>query len=343
MTEADHQVLTVAILGGGSFGTALANIIARNGHDARLWVRDEVRARECQQSRENAHYLPGFKLHEKLIISADLKRCIAGARVVVIAVPSESFREVAKTVSPLLPQNTIVISATKGVEHDGFVLMSQILEQELPDNDIAIGVLSGPNFAKEIVQNQFTGSVIASEYSEVLEQVPRIFSSSTFRVYTNSDRYGVELAGALKNIYAIVTGIARALGCGNNTIAMLLTRSLAEMSRFAKCLGANSMTFLGLTGVGDLILTCTSDLSRNYRVGYAIGSGTSLEQAMADIGQVVEGVNTLKIVKAKAEELDVYMPLAMGLHAVLFEKRDIKTIIAELMSGENTTDVEYDR
>lgn len=340
MSETPDNVLRVAILGGGSFGTAIANIVATNGYSARLWIRDPVRAQECRETRRNSRYLPDYPLHEKLVFCSDLAECVDACDLVVIAIPSKSFREVARQVSGLLKPGTIVVSTTKGIEANSFTLMSEVLDQEL--DNVKIGVLSGPNFAAEIVKNQYTASVVASEHADVLDLVPQVFSSGTFRVYTNTDRYGVELAGALKNIYAIATGMAAALGCGHNTMAMLLTRSLAEMSRFANRLGADTMTFLGLAGVGDLILTCTSDLSRNYRAGYAVGKGQSLEQAVAEIGQAVEGINTLKTVRQKADELDVYMPLVQALYAVLFQQKSIETIIQQLMTGEANTDVEYD-
>ena len=334
------QPLNVAILGGGSFGTAISNIIAHNGHQAKMWIRDEARAQACRDTRTNERYLPGYKLHDSLAFYSDIEACLADSDVVVIAIPSQSFREVARQAAPFIAPGTLVVSTTKGIECQTFTLMSQVLEQEL--NDVKLGVLSGPNFAAEIVKQQYTASVVASEHAEVLSTVPHVFSSGTFRVYTNNDRHGVELAGALKNIYALATGMAAALGCGKNTVAMLLTRSLAEMSRFANKLGADTMTFLGLAGVGDLILTCTSDLSRNYRAGYAIGQGKSLEEAVAEIGQAVEGINTLKAVRTKANELDIYMPLVQALYAVLYEGECIDAIIKQLMSGEATTDVEYD-
>src|SRR5690606_5607753 len=204
-----------------------------------------------------------------------------------------------------------------------------------------IGVLSGPNFAKEIVQQQQTGTVIASEDESVITCVQGVLRSESFRVYANHDRYGVELGGALKNIYAIICGMAAALGAGQNTQAMLLTRSLAEMGRFAKVMGANPMTFLGLAGVGDLILTCTSDLSRNYRVGYALGQGKPLEQVVEGLGQVAEGVNTLRQTKQKADEMGIYMPLVSGLYEVLFEGKSIAAVVRQLMLGEQSHDVEY--
>lgn len=331
--------LTVAVLGGGSFGTALANIVATNGFSTYLWFRDSDRANQCQLSRENKTYLPGYRLHENLVISADLKASVERAQVLVIAIPSHSYREVVRSAAPFVKTGTLLVSATKGIEAPDFTLMSDILRDELPG--FKIGALSGPNFAKEIVQNQHTASVIASEHDEIVNTIPQVFSSSTFRVYSSRDRFGVELAGALKNIYAIISGMAAALGCGFNTQALILTRSLAEMGRFANHLGANAMTFLGLAGVGDLVLTCSSDLSRNYRVGYAVGSGKTLVQALADIGQVAEGVNTLKIVKQKADELNVYMPLATALFSILFEGQDIATVVHGLMTGEMASDVDF--
>ncbi len=332
------RVLSVAVLGGGSFGTAISNIVATNGHKAWLWMRDAERAAQCQRTRENPEYLPGYKLHENLSVSADLAECTSSCDIVVISVPSKSFREVASKVSAFIRQGAIVISTTKGVEADGFYMMSQVLEQEL--NQVRVGVLSGPNFAKEIIENQYTGSVIASKDTALIDLVRDVFSSSTFRVYSSPDPYGVELGGVLKNIYAIITGLASALGCGHNTMAMLLTRGLAEMNRMGQKLGAQPGTLLGLAGMGDLILTCTSDLSRNYRVGYAVGSGKSLDQAVAEIGQVAEGVNTLKIVKKKADELNVYMPLVNGLYAILFGGRNVLDVVEGLMTGEMASDVD---
>lgn len=329
---------TVAVLGGGSFGTAIANMSALNRHPTFLWMRDEKRAELCQQARENTRYLPSYKLHESLVITADLENVLEQADFVFISVPSRSFRELARRVSPLIKADTPVISTTKGIEVDTFKLMSQILEEEIPQAHV--GVLSGPNFAKEMVKGQITGSVIASEHEDVQAAVQTIFSSSSYRVYRNADRFGVELAGALKNIYAIVSGMAEALGTGKNTQAMLLTRSLAEMGRFSRELGADPMTFLGLAGVGDLILTCTSDQSRNFRAGYALGQGKNLDEAVEEIGQVVEGVNTLQTVHKKAAEMDVYMPLVQGLYAIIFEGQNIRRVVSRLMTGEMAYDID---
>lgn len=333
------DIRQVVVLGGGSFGTAVANIIASNGIHTYLWMRDELRAQICQRDRENAEYLRGYYFSDKLTVSSNFELSVKGADVVFISVPSESFREIARKVTPLLKPNAMVISTTKGIEAAGFTLMSQILEQEMPG--VAIGCLSGPNFAKEIIQKQLTGTVIASEFDIITDNIPRILTSDTFRVYINHDRYGVELGGALKNMYAIMAGMAAAIRVGHNSTAMLLTRALAEMSRFAEKLGANPMTFLGLSGVGDLILTCTSDLSRNYRLGYAVASGKSIADAKEEIHQSVEGVNTVKLVKEKAEQLGVYMPLVAGLYAVLFEQKPISDVLRLLMLSEQNTDVEF--
>ncbi|WP_111641993.1 NAD(P)H-dependent glycerol-3-phosphate dehydrogenase [Marinimicrobium alkaliphilum] len=334
-----RDTVKVCVLGGGSFGTAIANISATNGHPTFLWMRDSALADSCHQARENTRYLPGYPLADGLEITGDLERAVGGSELVFVSIPSHSFRAVTRQIKPYLSASAMVVSTAKGIEPDGFTLMSQILEQELPDHPI--GVVSGPNFAREIVQHQQTGTVVASEYEAVVRCVQETLRSETFRVYANTDRYGVELGGALKNIYAIACGMAAALGAGHNTQAMLLTRSLAEMGRFASEMGANPMTFLGLAGVGDLILTCTSDLSRNYRVGYELGKGKPLQSVVSGIGQVAEGVNTLQQVKRKADELGVYMPLVSGLHAIIFEGRSIADVARHLMLGEQNTDVEY--
>lgn len=330
---------TVAVLGGGSFGTAIANIIAGNGHSTYLWMRDTEQAELTRSRRENSRYLPGHPLVPELEVTADLAQAVSASNLVFVSIPSHSFRGLTRQIAPLLRSEAMVVSTAKGIEPGGFTLMSQILEQELPGRPI--GVLSGPNFAKEIVARQQTGTVVASEYKELVACVQRCLRSETFRVYANPDRYGVELGGALKNIYAIACGMAAAFGAGHNTQAMLLTRSLAEMGRFASAMGANPMTFLGLAGVGDLILTCTSDLSRNYRLGYALGQGQPLESVIEGLGQVAEGVNTLRQVKQKADELGVYMPLVSGLSAVLFDGEAIEDVARKLMLGEQNRDVDY--
>jgi len=330
---------TVTILGGGSFGTAIANIAATNGHRVFLWMRDSERAAEIQDIRENKRYMPGLPLHDNLTATTDLESAVSQSDIIFVSIPSKSFRSVVETAKPFIKPSQLVVSTTKGIESGSFLLMSQILKELLPEN--AVGVLSGPNLAKEIAQKTLTATVIASESPELRTSIQALLSCSYFRVYANLDTFGVELGGSLKNIYAIMSGLADAFGMGENTKSMLVTRSLAEMSRFAVCLGANPMTFLGLAGVGDLMVTCNSSLSRNFRVGYAVGKGKKLEDAIEELGEVAEGINTLRSVKAKADELEVYMPLVQGLYAILIEQKEIKDIISGMMLAQQSTDVEF--
>jgi glycerol-3-phosphate dehydrogenase (NAD(P)+) len=329
----------IAVLGGGSFGTAIANIAAEAGIKTYLWMRNEDAVEEIKASRVNIKYLPDLKLHENLQPTSDLQEAIDAAYLVFYAVPSKSFRSVVESTKAFIKPEQWVVSTTKGIEPGTLNLMSDILRAELPQ--CQVGVMGGPNLAKEIARHELTASVIASESSELRKGVQNALGCAYFRVYASADVYGVELGGALKNIYAIMAGIAAAKHLGENTRAMLLTRSLAEMGRFAETQGANPMTFLGLSGVGDLIATCSSPLSRNYRVGFAFGSGKSLDEAVEELGEVAEGVNTLAQVKRYADEKDIYMPLAQGLYMMIYQQVPLSVIIEKLMSGEQNTDVEY--
>ena len=329
----------VAVLGGGSFGTVIANIIAANDHKVRLWMRNTRLAGQINVSHENQEYLPGFRLHDNLLATSVLEEAIENIDILFVAVPSKSFRDVVRQVSVQLPSQTLVISLTKGIESPGFNLMSEILRAELPANPT--GVLSGPNLASEIAAGHLTGSVIASAVPGHNALIQSLLHSPTFRVYSSHDMYGVELGGALKNVYAIMAGLGAALGLGENTVGMLMTRALAEMSRFAVHMGANPMTFLGLSGVGDLIVTCASPLSRNYQVGFALGKGQSLDEILRELGQVAEGINTLGLLKAESDRREVYMPLVNGLHAILYERRTVAEVLGEMMLAEQVQDVEF--
>lgn len=331
--------LRVAVLGGGSFGTVLANLAAENGHDATLWLRDEAQLADMSAARENTRYLPGFRLDDNLRFSSDLAATVAGADILFVSIPSKAFRSVLQAAKPHLRADHILVSTTKGIEKDSFTLMSEILREE--SGLKRIGVLSGPNLAKEIAAKMLSGTVIASTNPEVREKVHLALSGKYFRVFANSDVYGVELGGALKNIYAIAAGMAGALTLGENSKSMLLTRALAEMSRFAVQLGANPLTFIGLAGVGDLIATCSSPLSRNYQVGFALGSGKTLEDVIEDLEQTAEGVNTIHIVKHKADEFGVHMPIVNGLYEIIFNQRPMPEVMASLMHGGQSSDVEF--
>lgn len=333
-------VKTVTVVGGGSFGTVIANIVAENGYRVRFWMRSDVLAAEVNRTRENARYLPGYQLHENIVATHDMQEAVTDAELIFVAVPSAYFRKVLQQMKLFLSPESILVSTTKGIESGSFLLMSQVLREEVPD--ARVGVLSGPNLAREIADKNLTGTVVASDDAQVMDMVRRVLRSDYFRVYSNADMFGVELGGSLKNIYAIIAGLASSLGMGANTNGMLITRSLTEMARFGRRLGADPMTFLGLSGVGDLIVTCSSSLSRNFSVGYALGQGRSLDQVVEELGQVAEGVNTLKLVKEKADELDVYMPLAAGLYAIMYEGKSVESVISSLMLGEQALDVEYE-
>ncbi|MDN7133299.1 NAD(P)H-dependent glycerol-3-phosphate dehydrogenase [Halomonas sp. MC140] len=331
--------INVAVLGGGSFGTALASIAADNNARVRQWMRDEALVAQINQEHRNGRYLPHYAINPAVQASTDLKAVLADASLVLIAIPSKAFRSVVQAAKAWLTPEQILVSTTKGIEPDSFLLMSQVLEQETGFEHI--GVIAGPNLASEIADKQLTATVIASADPLTRTRVQQALGCRYFRVYASDDRHGVELGGALKNIYAIAAGMAAALGMGENTRSMLMTRALAEMSRFAVAEGANPMTFLGLAGVGDLIVTCSSNLSRNYRVGHAMGEGRTLEEAVSSLGQVAEGVNTVKLVCAKAREMGIYMPLAEGLSRVLFDGVPAQDMARTLMMAEQSSDVEF--
>lgn len=345
MSEAGAAPSRVAVVGAGNFGTVIANIVAARGHRVELWLRDPERAEEMARLRENRRYLPGHTLHDGVRPVTDLAAAVAEAALVFVAIPSASFEEVAVGMAPHLAPGTFLLSTTKGLvpvaeSADGaFLTMSDLLARHCPQ--ARIGVLSGPNIAEEIASGSFTGTVVASPDDALRDFVQATVHSRSFRVYSNPDMQGVELAGALKNIYAIASGMAAALGAGQNTSAMLVTRGLGEMSRLAARLGADPMTFLGLAGVGDLMVTCSSPLSRNYALGRAVGEGRSLEEAQRELGRLAEGVNTIALVHRRARALGVDMPIVQGLHEILFEGHPLAEVLIRLMLAEQRHDVEF--
>ncbi|MYD42600.1 MAG: NAD(P)-dependent glycerol-3-phosphate dehydrogenase [Gammaproteobacteria bacterium] len=330
--------MRVAVVGAGNFGTVIANIVARNGCETYLVVRNQNQLEDMLRDRENKRYLPGYKLADDVRPTADLQLAAGESELLFITVPSTSFRQAAKALRPYVKPSAFVISGTKGVEATNFRLMSQIVADEIPQG--IVGVLSGPNLAEEIAAGLFAGTVIASKDPKLVATVQEYLQSSRFRVYGNSDVYGVELGGALKNIYAIICGMATTLQVGQNALAMVMTRSLAEMNRFAKRMDANAITFLGLAGVGDLIATCSSEHSRNFQLGREIARGLTLDEAQTKLGKLAEGVNTLQVVFDKKEELGVYMPLVDGLYRVLFRNENMLSVIGELMTSVQQPDVE---
>ena len=330
--------IRLTVLGGGSFGTAMANLAARNGCDTTLWVRNKRTVKSMTKLQMNKKYLPGYKLDDRLKYSYELQTAVKDKDIIFLAVPSSAFRETLKNIKPVITGQSIV-SLTKGMEKDTFAMMSDIIKEELPE--VNFGVMSGPNLAVEIMKNMPSATVIASESEPLRHAVQAALHSAFFRVFASDDIRGVELGGALKNIYAIAMGMAAAYDVGENTKAMLLTRSLAEMSRFGLEEGANPLTFLGLSGVGDLYATCSSELSRNYRIGNMLGRGMSIDAAVKKLGQTAEGVNTIQQVHEKASKKGIYMPITHALYAVIYEDKAALGVALHLMEAGFRSDVEF--
>lgn len=343
-TDLDNQLanqpapLKIAVLGGGSFGTAMANLSSKNGCEVTLWVRDKRSVKSMQKTHINKKYLPDHKLDERLQFTHDLQAAVKGKDLIFVAVPSSAFRETLQKIAPFISAQAIV-SLTKGMEKDTFALMSDVIVDELPN--VAFGVMSGPNLAKEIMNNMPSATVIASQSAALRLAVQTALHSAFFRVFASDDLIGVELGGALKNIYAIAMGMAAAYDIGENTKAMILTRALAEMSRFGVQAGANPLTFLGLSGVGDLYATCSSTLSRNYQIGNMLGRGMSLDQAIKKLGQTAEGINTIQQVNEKAMKAGIYMPITHALHDIIYEDKAPLGVALNLMEAGFRSDVEF--
>lgn len=321
----------VAVLGAGSWGTALAVSICGNECPVRLWARDEQAARELSLTRTNARYLPGHRIPDNLAVTADLAEAVDGASIVVVAVPSDAVGELGALLSKLLTEDVRVVSASKGLDSVSGRRVSQVLEAEVPQCAARLAALSGPNLAVELAAGVPTAGVIASADSETGQFCRRVLASSQFRLYTTSDIIGVELGGSLKNVMAIAAGICEGMGFGDNTKAALLTRGLAEMTRLGLALGARAETFAGLSGVGDLIATAASRLSRNLRVGLALGQGRALDEILQELGQVAEGVPTTRAVVDLARRVGVDMPISSETHSILFKGLPPSEGLAHLM------------
>jgi glycerol-3-phosphate dehydrogenase (NAD(P)+) len=320
----------IGVIGSGSWGTALAVHLAHTGHDVRLWARDPALAAAMSASRENRTYMPGIALPPALSPTGDLSMALDGAQFVVVAAPSHGVREVARRASGHVPRGCAIVSATKGLEEESLLRMSQVLRQELPDAGEVV-VLSGPSFASELARTLPTALVAAGESAVVVEAVMAHFRSPALRLYGSSDVVGVELGGSLKNIIAIAAGVVEGLELGHNALAALITRGLAELSRLAVALGAQPTTLSGLAGLGDLVLTCTGDLSRNRRVGLALAKGQSLEQILASTKMVAEGVRTTQAALALSARHGIELPIASEMSDVLAGRTDPQTAIRNLM------------
>ncbi len=328
----------VAVLGGGSFGTVLANLAASNGYNVSLWVRDSEQALRINSEGANTTYHPELKLSKNITASDNLKEVLNNRSIIFIATPSIVFEQIVIRVSDCIDEKPYLVSCTKGILDDPFRLLSDIISSKLKN---AIGVLSGPNLAKEIADEKIAGTVIASPDESLINIVKSVLSSETFKIYSSKDMQGVEMAGALKNIYAVICGMAESLKVGENAIGLILTRSMAEMSRFAVAKGANPITFLGLSGMGDLVATCMSTLSRNYQLGFNIGSGMSLSKAKESVGQVAEGVRTLEVVLKESSKLNIKMPLVESMYNIIYNDASPNTLIDDLINNPNEIDVEF--
>ena len=328
----------ISVLGGGSWGTVLANLASCNQHNVTLWMRDSKVVEEVNKSKRNSKYLPELKLEGNINATDDIS-LIKNSEMVIFCIPSDSFREVSKKASEHINQNVQLITATKGVEKDKFNLMSQVLNEYMSNN--SVGILSGPNLAEEIANKHLSGTVIASKDKALQQNAIDILGSDFFRVYENDDPYGVEMGGAIKNIYAIACGVADGLNSGENTVGMIMTRGLGEMSRLAVELGANPQTFLGLSGVGDLITTCASPLSRNHKFGKYIGEGLSVKSATDKIGQTVEGLKTLKVVKVLSDERNINMPIVDSLYKIIYKGENLNGSIQNILGEDLVKDVEF--
>jgi glycerol-3-phosphate dehydrogenase (NAD(P)+) len=330
----------VAVIGAGTWGTALASVCADNQHQVTLWVRDARLADEINTRHTNEKYLPGIELSTSIVAVTDLQSAVRGKKAVILALPSHAMREVVRQLADHLEVDVLLIHATKGFELESLKRMSEVIREEV---SAAIGeklaVLTGPSHAEEVILRSPTTVVVSSECEQSMLAAQDLLMTPHFRVYTNADMIGAEIAGALKNIIALGAGLSDGLGFGDNAKAALLTRGLAEITRLGIKLGANPMTFLGLAGVGDLIVTCTSKHSRNWRAGYMLGQGMPLDEVLQKMGMVVEGVRTTHAAEKLARREQVDMPITRTIYGILFEHKSPRQGVEELMARDRTIEM----
>jgi glycerol-3-phosphate dehydrogenase (NAD(P)+) len=320
----------VAVLGAGSFGTVLAQVLSQNVKEVTLWVREEKLAREINSTRINSRYCPGLVLNSKIKVTHEREKVFEnGLDAVIWVLPSKVYREATRDFAPFFKGDEIVFHATKGVEDGTLKRISEILTEELPVH--RIGVISGPNLAGEIARGDPAATVVASHFNEVVHAGYELFMNPKMRVYGVQDIVGVEWAGTLKNILAIASGTLDALQLGWNARAMLISRGLAEMVRFGVAMGGKTETFLGLAGVGDLLATCSSSMSRNYQVGFALGKGESLDQILKNLGSTAEGVRTSQVIGAYAQARGIYMPITEAVNQLVKGEITVPELMKDLM------------
>lgn len=332
--------MQIAVIGAGSWGTALAAVLGQKHPSVALWVRSPDLSEQIKTTRENANYLPGCKLPQSVTVTHKLGEAADGAPLIVLATPSHAVRQTAAELAPYVGANTVIASAAKGLELASVKRMSEVIAEELPVITGQIAVLSGPNHAEEVALGQPTATVAAATSRKVAEYVQDTFMLPYFRVYTNPDINGVELAGALKNIIALGAGIADGLGFGDNAKSALMTRGLAEIARLGIAMGANPLTFAGLAGIGDLIATCTSVHSRNRRAGIMLAAGKTVDEIQVETSMVVEGIRATKAAYQLAANYDVDMPITSQIYQVLYQNKSPKDAVLELMTRSRTHEVE---
>lgn len=323
----------IAVIGGGSWGTTLAGLLADKGHDVTLWVYEEDLAVRMVRNRANDVYLPEYLLPQALNVTSDMSVAVTGKDVILTVAPSHVTRRVLESLVPYLKEDAVFVSATKGIENDTLMTMAEVMEDVLPKAFHGrMSYLSGPSFAREVCLKMPTAVCIASRDPAVAKRMQVAFNTEYFRVYTSPDVTGVELGGSLKNVIAIAAGCSDGFGFGHNTRAALITRGLAEISRLGVAMGASPLTFAGLSGMGDLVLTCTGELSRNRTVGFKLGEGMKLADILAEMKMVAEGVKTAKSAYDLSRKHDVQMPITEQVYALLYEDRDPKKVVRELMT-----------
>ena len=323
----------IGVIGAGSWGTTLADLLAKKGHDVTLWAYEAELVAEMKKTRVNSVFLPGIMLAAGLKFSNSLEETVAGKKVILCVAPSQVVRSVIANALPFIEPAAVIVSASKGIELNTLLTVSQIYEELLsPGLYRNFAVLSGPSFAREVALEMPTAVTVAAQEEEVAGRVQSVFTTSNFRVYTNSDMLGVELGGAIKNVIAIAAGISDGLGFGYNTRAALITRGLAEITRLGLAMGAQPATFAGLAGMGDLVLTCTGDLSRNRSVGIKLGEGKRLSEILGEMRMVAEGVKTTQSTYELARKLKVEMPITDKVYQVLYEDKPAREAVLELMT-----------
>jgi glycerol-3-phosphate dehydrogenase (NAD(P)+) len=325
----------IGVIGAGAWGTALALLLADKGHDVTLWMYEKDLAEETQRTRENRVYLPGFTLPANIAVNASLEGVVRERPYILSVVPSHTARAVSTQMAPFLSNGAVIVNASKGIEIETLMPLSEVFRETLPSKlHERLCFLSGPSFAKEVAQKMPTAVALASVDPEASRRAQQLMSTPYFRVYTNRDVIGVELGGSIKNVIAIAAGVLEGLGYGYNTMAALLTRGLAEMTRLGAAMGADPRTFSGLAGMGDLVLTCTGGLSRNRTLGVRLGKGERFEDIMKGLATVAEGVKTAKAARELARKHSVEMPVVDEVYRIIYEGKDPRLALKDLMSRE---------